>query len=76
MITLMTIIAGFTAISFVVSAMGFVIRVFGKAIGFVLGLALLIPVLGVFLVGAGIVFFPLFLLLGVALTGARRIAHM
>lgn len=76
MITLMTIIAGFTALSFVVSAMGFVIRVFGKAIGFVLGLALLVPVLGVFLVGTGIVFFPLFLLLGVALTGARRIAHM
>ena len=76
MITIMTIIAMGTAIGFVLSAMGFVIRVFGKAIGFVLGLALLVPVLGVFLVGAGIVFSPLFLLLGLALTGARRIAHM
>lgn len=76
MITLMTIIAGFTALGFVVSVMGFVIRVFGKAIGFLLGLALLVPVLGVFLIGAGIAFSPLFLLLGLALTGCRRIAHI
>ena len=76
MITLMTITMLGTAIALVFRISWLVLRVFGKAFGLILGLVLLVPVLGILLVGAGIVFLPVIAILVIALFGARRIAHL